>query len=326
MKEEKQNSITQKSDLSLTIAGVPFRNPVIAASGTFGYGREYRDVIDVSRLGGICSKGLTLEPRPGNTGRRILETPSGLMNSIGLENPGIPHFIEYELPQMLDLGPVVIANLSGSTLKTYVEGARLLDKSGVHMIELNISCPNVKAGGMAWGLDPKSAATVTKAVRKVTDKPLIVKLSPNTLSLVKVAQAVVNVGVDAISLVNTFQGFAMDITTGTPVFDNVTAGLSGPAIKPLALRMVRDVLLGVPQCSPERNGILNSNKVSQKRKHKKNRFVPVIGLGGISVWQDAAEFLMTGASAIQIGTAIFANPHVVGDVIDGLECFSWRKK
>ena len=325
MSEGTQNMAGKKADLSLKIAGISFTNPIIAASGTFGYGREYSDVIDVSRLGGICSKGLTLEPRSGNTGRRILETPSGLMNSIGLENPGIPHFIEYELPKMLELGPVVIANLSGSTLNTYVEGARLLDASDVHMIELNISCPNVKAGGMAWGLEPKAAATVTKAVRRVTNKPLIVKLSPNALSLVEVAQAVVNAGADVLSLVNTFQGFALDITTGKPVFDNITAGFSGPAIKPLALRMVRDILLGVPQCSPARKCSSVPSELAIRKKHKKNRFVPVIGLGGISCWQDAAEFLMTGASAIQIGTAIFANPHVIGDVITGLETFYGRR-
>lgn len=326
MKKKKQQIPLQKADLSLTIAGVPFKNPLIAASGTFGYGREYSEVIDITQLGGICSKGLTLEAKPGNTGRRILETPSGLMNSIGLENPGIPYFIENELPQMLALGPVVIANLSGSTLNTYIEGARLLDTSGVHMIELNISCPNVKAGGMAWGLDPKLAATVTRAVRKVTDKPLIVKLSPNALSLISVAQAVVNAGADALSLVNTFQGFALDITTGQPVFDNITAGLSGPAIKPIALRMIRDVLLGVPQCSPERKYISSSIEVELIRKQKKGRFVPVIGLGGISSWQDAAEFLMTGASAVQIGTAIFANPGVIGDIVIGLEQFFLDKK
>ncbi len=321
MKEQKQSKSLQQKDLSLTIAGVPFRNPVIAASGTFGYGIEYNDVVDVSRLGGICSKGLTLEPRPGNTGRRILETPSGLMNSIGLENPGIPHFIEHELPRMLQLGPVVIANLSGSTLDTYVEGARLLDKSGVHMIELNISCPNVKAGGMAWGLDPKSAAMVTKAVRKVTHKPLLVKLSPNALSLVKIAQSVVNVGADALSLVNTFQGFALDISTRKPVFDNITAGLSGPAIKPIALRMIRDVLLGVPECSPDKKQPLYPENQKIIGKLKTQRFVPVIGLGGISSWQDAAEFLLTGTSAVQIGTAIFTNPRIIQEVISGLERF-----
>lgn len=312
-------------DLSVSIAGVPFKNPVIAASGTFGYGHEYSSVIDVAQLGGICSKGLTLEARSGNTGRRLLETPSGLMNSIGLENPGIPHFIEHELPKMMALGPVVIANLSGSTLKTYVEGARLLNKTDVHMIELNISCPNVKAGGMAWGIDPKAAATVTRAVRKVTDKPLIVKLSPNALSLVLVAQAVVNSGADALSLVNTFQGFALDIMTGRPVFDNITAGFSGPAIKPIALRMVRDVITSVSQCTCTRRKDIYSNSLVEIRKSKTKRFVPVIGLGGIACWQDAAEFLLTGATAIQLGTAIFSNPNVISDVIRGLEDFSQIK-
>lgn len=310
-----------KSYLTPTIAGVQFKSPVIAASGTFGYGREYSEVIDITLLGGICSKGLTLEPCAGNTGRRILETPAGLMNSIGLENPGIPYFIEHELPKMLTLGPVVIANLSGSTLKTYVEGARLLNNSGVHMIELNISCPNVKSGGMAWGLDPKSAATVTRAVRTVTDKPLIVKLSPNALSLIKIAQSVVNAGADALSLVNTFQGFALDITTGKPVFDNITAGLSGPAIKPIALRLVRDVILGVPQCTPERKRTCYSTELELTRRQRKRRFVPVIGLGGVNSWQDAAEFLMTGASAVQIGTAIFANPGIVHEITTGLGDF-----
>lgn len=313
------------NDLSLTIAGIQFKNPVIAASGTFGYGREYSEVIDISQLGGICSKGLTLEPRAGNTGRRILETSCGLMNSIGLENPGIPYFIEYELPKMMALGPVVIANLSGSTLKTYVDGARLLNKTDVDMIELNISCPNVKAGGMAWGLDPKSASIVTRAVRKVTDKPLIVKLSPNALSLVLVARAVVAAGADALSLVNTFQGFALDISTGQPVFENITAGFSGPAIKPLALRMVRDVITGVPQCTVTRRNREGSTNLTEIRKRKKKKFVPVIGLGGIACWQDAAEFLLTGATAIQLGTAIFSNPNVISDVILGLEGFSQKK-
>jgi dihydroorotate dehydrogenase (NAD+) catalytic subunit len=235
-------------DLSVALAGLSLSNPVIAASGTFGYGTEYSRVIDVSRLGGICSKGLTLEPKPGNAGWRVLETPAGLMNSIGLENPGIPHFIEHELATMRALGPAVIANLSGSTIESYVEGARLLDASDVDMIELNISCPNVKAGGMAWGLECDAAATVTRAVRDVTGKPLMVKLSPNAPRLVDVAKAVVGSGADALSLVNTFQAFAVDIERARPFFENVTAGLAGPAIKPIALRMVRDVALGVPEC------------------------------------------------------------------------------
>ena len=299
------------TDLSVTIAGVRFANPIIAASGTFGYGTEYGRVIDVSSLGGICSKGLTLAPKPGNTGPRLVETPSGLINSIGLENPGIPHFIEHELPTMLALGPVVLANLSGSTMETYVEGAALLDATDVPMIELNISCPNVKAGGMAWGLDCDAAGAITAAVRKATKKPLVVKLSPNAPHLVDVAKSVVSSGADALSLVNTFQAFAVNIEKGRPVFDNVTAGLAGPAIKPIALRMVRDVVLGVSECHPSRAGLAG--------------FIPVIGLGGISCWQDAVEFIMTGASAVQIGTATFADPHTMEAVIEGLAAFMERK-
>jgi len=301
-------------DLSVTIAGVRFTNPVIAASGTFGYGAEYGRVLDVSSLGGVCSKGLTLAPKPGNTGTRLVETPSGLINSIGLENPGIPHFIEHELKSMLSLGPVVLANLSGSTMETYVEGAALLDVTDVPMIELNISCPNVKAGGMAWGLDCDAAGSITAAVRKATKKPLVVKLSPNAPYLVEVAKAVVASGADALSLVNTFQSFAVDIERARPVFDNVTAGLAGPAIRPIALRMLRDVVLGVAECDVARAGNPSLGK-----------FVPVIGLGGIATWRDAVEFIMTGASAIQVGTATFADPHAMEEIVSGLSAFMARK-
>lgn len=292
-------------DLSVNLAGVQFKNPVIAASGTFGYGSEYSNIVNISALGGICSKGLTLEARQGNTGRRLHETPSGLINSIGLENPGISHFIAHELSSMLQFGSVVLANLSGSTLESYVEGALLLDSTDVGMIELNISCPNVKAGGMAWGLDCDSAGTITEAVRAATTKPLVVKLSPNAPHLVEVACSVVAAGADALSLVNTFQSFAVDIEKARPVFDNVTAGLAGPAIRPLALRMLRDIILGVPKCASFE--------------------IPVIGLGGIATWQDAVEFIMTGATAIQVGTATFANPHAMPEIISGLSVFMKRK-
>lgn len=294
-----------RPDLSVSIAGVQFANPVIAASGTFGYGTEYSRIIPVSCLGGICSKGLTLEPKSGNTGLRLWETPAGLINSIGLENPGIPYFIEHELPKLLSLGPVVLVNLSGSTLESYVAGARLLDKTPAHCIELNISCPNVKAGGMAWGLDCDAAATITSAVRAATSKPLVVKLSPNAPELVPIARSVVDAGADVLSLVNTFQAFAVDIERARAVFDNITAGLAGPAIRPIALRMLRDIMLGVPECRDGR--------------------VPVIGIGGIATWQDAVEFIMTGASAIQVGTATFANPHAMEEITDGLESFMARK-
>lgn len=293
-------------DLSTEIAGVRFENPVIAASGTFGYGTEYDSIFDVNKLGGICSKGLTLEGRPGNTGIRLWETASGLINSIGLENPGIDAFIKKQLPKMLSLKPVTIANLSGSSIETYVKGAELLDKTAVPMIELNISCPNVKAGGMAFGLQPEAASEVTQAVRKATTKPLIVKLSPNAPDLVAVAQAVREAGADALSLVNTFQAMAIDVEKGRLVFDNVKAGLAGPAIKPIALRMVYDVCQSMKNLKPEEQ-------------------IPVIGLGGIYTWQDAVEFIMAGASAIQVGTSTFANPNVMVDIIDGLKAFMKRK-
>jgi len=285
---------TAAVDLSVTIAGVRLRNPVIAASGTFGYGREYAGIIDVSLLGGICTKGLTLNPRPGNTGIRVWETPAGMLNSIGLENPGIAAFLEKELPFLRKLGPAVIANLSGSTVEEYTLGAALLNESDVDMIELNISCPNVKAGGMAFGLDPQAAASVVGPVRRaLTGKPLMVKLSPNAPDLLLVANACVNSGADAISLVNTFKAMAIDIQTRRPVFDNLSAGLSGPAIKPIALRMVWDMREAVT--------------------------VPIVGLGGIACADDALEFLMAGASAVQVGSATFARPDTMIEVIKGVE-------
>ena len=296
--------LAAEPDLRVDIAGVPFANPVIAASGTFGYGAEYASVFDVEKLGGICSKGLTLHARGGNTGIRLVETPSGLINSIGLENPGIEHFIQHELPSMLRLKPVTIANLSGSSLETYVEGARLLDTTDVPMIELNISCPNVKAGGMSFGMDCDAAAGVTKAVRAVTKKPLMVKLTPNAPDLIGIALAVRAAGADAISLVNTFQAMAIDVNTGRPVFDNVRAGFSGPAVKPIALRMVDDVVQAI-------------NRLPKAER------IPVVGLGGIATWQDAVEFLLAGATAVQVGTATFANPLAMTQIVDGIA--AWMK-
>lgn len=291
-------------DLSVDIAGVEFKNPVIAASGTFGYGKEYSPLMDVSGLGGICSKGLTLNPSLGNNGIRIWESPSGLLNSIGLENPGVEHFIKYELEEMKQLGPVVIANLSSPSLEDYKKGASLLDKSSVDMIELNISCPNVKKGGMAFGLEPESAYEVCLAVRNETSKPLIVKLSPNAPELCLIADAAVKAGADGLSLVNTFKGMAVDIERGIPVFDNITAGFSGPAIKPVALRMVYEV-----------SSFLKKNGIT----------VPVIGMGGISTWEDAVEFIMAGASAVQVGSATFSRPDSMTRIIEGLKAFLKRK-
>lgn len=296
----------ESPDLRVKVAGVEFKNPVIAASGTFGYGSEYSSVFDVSSLGGICSKGLTLEARAGNPGERLVETPSGLINSIGLENPGIEHFIEHELPQMMKIGATPVANLSGSSLETYVKGAELLDKTEIPMIELNISCPNVKAGGMAFGMNPETAAKVTKAVREATKKPLMVKLSPNAPDLISVALAVNEAGADAISLVNTFQATSINIETGRPVFENTHAGFSGPAVKPIVLRMVYDVCRAIKKLPAEKQ-------------------IPVVGLGGISTWQDAVEFIMAGAEAVEVGTATFGNPLAMRDIIAGLSLFMIRK-
>jgi dihydroorotate dehydrogenase (NAD+) catalytic subunit len=292
-------------DLSVTIAGVVFKNPVIAASGTFGYGAEYEELFDVSRLGGICTKGLTLHPRPGNTGPRLHETPAGLLNSIGLENPGIPAFIEKELPRLRELGPVVIANLSGSTVEEYTAGAALLNKSSIDMIELNISCPNVKAGGMTFGLDPEAAASVAGPVRQAApNKPLIVKLSPNAPDLAAVARSCVESGADALSLVNTFKAMAIDIKGRRPVFDNISAGLSGPAIRPIALRMVWELYESLRQSGAAT--------------------VPLIGMGGIAGPEDALEFLMAGAAAIQVGSATFPHPLTMIEIITGIRAFMER--
>jgi len=288
----------KKPDLSLKIAGVHFRNPVIAASGTFGCGKEYAPFFDISLLGGICSKGLTITPRPGNTGIRIWETPSGLLNSIGLENPGIPVFLERDLPYLKQSGAVIIANLSGAESSEYIRGAELLNESSVDMIELNISCPNVKAGGMAFGLDPGTAAALVAAVRRVcVSKPLIVKLSPNAPSIGTVALACIRAGADALSLVNSFKAMAIDVTNKKPVFDFTTSGLSGPAIKPIALRMVWE--------------LYDTLKES-------NMQVPIIGAGGISCTNDALEFLMAGVSAVQIGSATLVNPYTMPDIINGI--------
>jgi len=304
--QSRREPLTTEPDLSVEIVGVHFKNPVIASSGCFGFGTEYESVFDVSRLGGISSKGLTLEPRQGNDGIRVYETPSGLMNSIGLQNPGIPHFIEHELPAMLKLGPVAIANLSGSSLETYTKGAELLDKTEVPMIELNISCPNVSAGGAAFGMTCQAASEVVRAVRAVTKKPLAVKLTPQSLELNAVALECIKAGADAISLCNSFQGIAIDIERGVPVFDKLKAGLGGPAVRPIAVRLVYELVQAI-----------NTLPADQR--------VPVIALGGIATWQDAVEFIMAGASAIQVGTATFANPLAMLEIIDGLSAFMKRK-
>lgn len=279
--------------MKVNINGIEFKNPVIAASGTFGFGEEFNDFYDVGKLGGISSKGLTLQPRQGNDGVRVHETSSGMINSVGLQNPGIDHFIKNELKRMKSYGNVVIANIGGSSISDYVEAVEKISDTDVDIIELNISCPNVKSGGMAFGIKSDVAYDVVSQVKKVCKKPLMVKLSPNAEDIVKMAERCVRAGADSISLINTLKAMAIDIKKGKPVFNNIFAGLSGPAIKPVALRMVYEVSKAVD--------------------------VPVIGLGGITTWEDAIEFIMAGASAVQVGTANFVNPTCGLDIVDGIE-------
>lgn len=278
---------------------MPFKNPLIAASGTFGFGEEYNELYDVGCLGGICSKGLTLHPKDGNEGVRVWETASGMMNSVGLQNPGVEAFIENGIAQMRRYGNVLIANMGGHSMEDYVTGAALLSASDIDMLELNISCPNVKSGGMAFGIKAEVAEEVVRAVRNVCIKPLIVKLSPNAENIVEMALACERAGADALSLVNTFQAMAIDIHRRKPVFNNVYAGLSGAAIKPIALRMVHSVSKAVE--------------------------VPVIGIGGIYTAEDVLEFMMAGAAAVQLGTIHFNNPEAGRNVLEELRQLCLRE-
>lgn len=283
------------TNLNVKFKDLNFKNPVIMASGTFGFGKEYNEIYDIEKLGGISSKGLTLNQRDGNVGMRVWETSSGMMNSVGLENPGVQGFIEKELPFFSDLDLVRIVNLGGGTIDDYIRGAELLRGKDVDVIELNISCPNVKAGGMAFGIKNEVARDVVREVRKVVDLPLVIKLSPNAEDIVTMAKVCEEEGADGVSLVNTFKAMAIDINKRKPVFDNVYAGLSGPAIKPIALRMVNEVA--------------------------KNVNIPVWGMGGITNATDAIEFIMAGSSCIQVGTANFVNPKTGLEIIDGIEKF-----
>lgn len=276
----------------VNICGVELKNPVIAASGTFGFGREYNEFYDIGMLGGISSKGLTLLPREGNDGVRIAETPSGILNCVGLQNPGVEAFIERELPFMRESGAVVIANAAGSSLQDYEKICERLSETDVDMIELNISCPNVRCGGMSFGVLPSSVEEVTRAARSHCSKPLIVKLTPNVSDIADNARAAENGGADAVSLINTLTGMAVDVYTRRPVLGNVTGGLSGPCVKPVALRMVRQVYKAVS--------------------------VPVIGLGGITSARDVLEFMLCGAAAVQVGTANLSDPLACADIVNGL--------
>ena len=281
--------------LKVNINGVDFKNPVIAASGTFGFGAEYNNFYDVGILGGISSKGLTINPKEGNDGLRVYETASGMMNSVGLNNPGIDAFIERELPKMRKLGTNVIANIGGGCIEDYIKAVTKINETDVDMIELNISCPNVKHGGMAFGIKSNVAYDVVKEIKSIVKKPLMVKLSPNAEDIVDMAVKCEEAGADSISLINTLKGMAIDIYKRKPVFNNVTAGLSGPAVKPVALAMVHDVAKAVN--------------------------IPVIGLGGITSGADAIEFMMAGASAIQIGTVNFVNPMAGKEIVEEMESF-----
>ncbi|MBR4135659.1 MAG: dihydroorotate dehydrogenase [Bacteroidales bacterium] len=281
------------ANLQTTVNGITFKNPFIAASGTFGFGEEYNQLFDVSCLGGISSKGLTLKPKDGNLGIRVYETPSGMMNSVGLQNPGIEAFIEHYIPVMRQWDTVLIANMGGHSMDDYVTGAEMLSQANIDMLELNISCPNVKSGGMAFGIKADVAAEVVTAVRKVCRKPLIVKLSPNAENIVEMAKACEGAGADSLSLVNTFQAMAIDIHRRKPIFNNVYAGLSGAAIRPIALRMVHSVSKAVQ--------------------------IPVIGLGGITSAEDVLSFMMAGASAVQIGTVNFTTPDIGKRLVEDLD-------
>ncbi|MBE6855004.1 MAG: dihydroorotate dehydrogenase [Ruminococcus sp.] len=280
------------ADLSVKVAGVSFKNPIIPASGVFGYGREYAELFPLSTLGGIATKGTTITKRNGNDAPRIAETTAGMLNSVGLQNPGIDAFIETELPYLLEQDTTILANIAGSTIDECVEIAQKLEQTDVHMIELNISCPNVKQGGMAFGATCEGAEAITAAVRKATTKPLVVKLSPNVTSITDIAKCVEAAGADALSLINTVLGMRIDVNTRRPILKNNMGGFSGPAIFPIAVRMVWQT----------------ANAVS----------IPIIGMGGVASGKDAAELMLAGASAVQVGAAIFTDPYAPVRIINEL--------
>lgn len=282
--------------LETKFLGVDFKNPIVTSSGCFGFGLEYRDYFDPNVLGGIVVKGLTMEPRDGNYGTRIAETPGGMLNCVGLENPGIDYFETHILKDMKEAGITtnIIANINGKTVEEYIEIAKRVEQiKEVDIIELNISCPNVKDGGMAFGANPEVAGRVTREVRKVTTKPLVVKLSPNVTDIAYIAKVVEENGADAVSLINTLLGMVIDLKTKKPLLGNTFGGFSGPAVKPVALRMVYQVYKAVN--------------------------IPIVGMGGISSTKDALEFIMAGASMVSLGTGIFFNPVLPVEVAEGLQ-------
>ncbi len=291
----------KKINLSVEIAGIQFQNPVLTASGTFGYGLEYTDFIDLNLLGGIVVKGLSIKPSHGNSPPRMVETASGMLNAIGLQNIGVEVFINEKLPLLKKFNANIIVNFFGDTQDEYVLAAeRLNDVTEIAALEMNISCPNVEKGGMTFGTEPKITEELVRKVRKVTSSPLIVKLSPNVTDIVVMAKAAVNGGADALSIINTLLGMAIDIKTRCPILANVTGGLSGPAIKPVALRMVWQVAKAVD--------------------------IPIIGIGGIMNAQDALQFIIAGASAIQVGTANFIDPSISVKILEGIKNYCQKDK
>ena len=289
--------MTSRSEIDL--AGIKLKNPIIMASGTYGYGEEFKNFYDPKILGGISSKGITRHPKKGNEGIRIWETPSGILNSIGLENPGVEEFVKEKIFSMQELGTEIFVNLGGNTIEEYVESTKILNDYEFAAIELNISCPNVKEGGMAFGMDKDSAAKVVREVMKVTNKKVFVKLSPNAGDIVGIAKAVEAEGATGLSLINTILGMAIDLNREEIVFNNTYAGLSGPAVKPIALRILHQVSRAVD--------------------------IPIIGMGGITSYKDVLEFLMAGATAVEIGTYNFMNPKAGAEIISDLEKYLEEK-
>ncbi len=298
MPEMTEQTNPKESRLQVNIAGLQMKNPVIAASGTFGFGREYANYFDLSLLGGISVKGLTLEPRRGNKPPRIAETPGGILNSVGLQNPGVHAFIKNEIPFLRQYNVAIIANASGSTLEDYIEIVEILSDADIDAIELNLSCPNVKQGGMTFGSTACGMEEVVKAVRPKCKKPLMVKLTPNVTDIAEIARAAEASGADSISLINTVLGLVINIETRRPVLGNIMGGLSGPAVKPIAVRMVWQV----------------ANAVK----------IPIVGMGGISSGKDAIEFFLAGASAVMIGTAGFVEPEVWPNAVEQIDEYLLR--
>lgn len=288
----------KKLDMSIRLCGVKIKNPIIPASGTFGYGHELSEFYDISKLGAVSAKGITPQPRIGNPPVRIVETPSGILNSVGLQNPGIDEFLNTELPWLLSKNAVVMANISGNTVDEYCLMTEKLDKSGITFIEVNVSCPNVHGGGKVFAASPEGVLEVTRAVRAVTRRPILIKLSPNVADIAEVALAAQEGGADGISLINTITGMAIDVKTRRPVLANVTGGLSGPAVRPVALRMCYQAAQAVR--------------------------IPVVGMGGIMTGEDAVMFLLAGCTAVEVGTANLTDPMACMRILKELKQYMWE--